>query len=102
MADTKFIKHKEDFTCDKCGTLVHGNGYTNHCPKCLWSKHVDTNPGDRAAECAGLMEPVGLLITGHNQEIVHRCKKCGKQLTNRVSSLDDSDALIALSKRVFK
>ncbi len=102
MADTKFIKHKEDFNCDKCGTLVHGNGYTNHCSKCLWSKHVDTNPGDRASECGGLMEPVGLLITGHNQEIVHRCKKCAKQLTNRVSPQDDSEALIALSKRVFK
>ncbi len=103
MTETKkFQKNKEDFVCDKCGTKVKGNGYTNHCPKCLWSKHVDINPGDRSAECLGLMEPIGLLITGHNQEIVHRCQRCAKQLTNRVSPDDDSEVIIALSRRVFK
>jgi hypothetical protein len=31
--------------------------YRNHCPACLWSKHVDVQPGDRAATCRGLMRP---------------------------------------------
>lgn len=42
-----FTKTVEDFICAHCGTHVRGNGYTNHCPECLWSKHVDNNPGDR-------------------------------------------------------
>jgi hypothetical protein len=59
---TVFKKTKEDFVCEHCGKPVVGNGYTNHCPECLWSKHVDVNPGDRAATCLGLMEPVGVTI----------------------------------------
>ena len=58
----RFNRRIEDFTCEHCGTEVHGNGYTNHCPNCLWSKHVDINPGDRAADCGGLMEPIAVEI----------------------------------------
>jgi len=53
----KFQRQKEDFVCGECGTTVSGTGYTNHCPQCLWSMHVDVNPGDRAAACGGMMEP---------------------------------------------
>ena len=35
---------------------MKGNGYTNHCPKCLWSKHVDINPGDRGANEQALQD----------------------------------------------
>ena len=60
----KFQRTIEDFTCEQCNFAVKGNGYTNHCPKCLWSKHVDVNPGDRAATCGGLMEPIGAEVGG--------------------------------------
>jgi len=56
-----FQKKKEDFICEKCGFVNVGDGYTNHCQKCLWSKHVDINPGDRAEKCQGLMEPINLV-----------------------------------------
>ena len=56
----QFQRKKEDFICEHCGKEVKGNGYTNHCPECLYSKHVDINPGDRAEDCGGLMEPVEL------------------------------------------
>src|SRR3989338_8156335 len=46
----RFQRTKEDFTCERCGFFVRGSGYTNHCPQCLWSKHVDVNPGNRQAE----------------------------------------------------
>src|SRR3989344_2693847 len=58
-----FKKVIEDFTCEHCDTFVEGDGYTNHCPKCLWSLHVDNEPGDRANNCNGLMEPFGILYT---------------------------------------
>ncbi|HLR46538.1 MAG TPA: RNHCP domain-containing protein, partial [Deinococcales bacterium] len=52
------------FTCSNCGAevppLARG-GCRNHCPRCLHSLHVDVNPGDRASDCGGLLEPVGLL-----------------------------------------
>ena len=61
MMTKKFQRTKEDFTCEKCNLVVNGSGYTNHCPRCLWSKHVDVNPGDRQATCQGFMEPVCLV-----------------------------------------
>ena len=38
----------EDFICENCGKDVEKSSYTarDHCPYCLYSKHVDINPGD--------------------------------------------------------
>ena len=70
----KFQKRKEDFVCEHCGAEVKGNGYTNHCPKCLWSKHVDIFPGDRLEDCGGLMEPVAVEAKKAGKyTIVHKC-----------------------------
>ena len=60
MTVARFTKNKEDFICAVCGTEVKGNGYTNHCPNCLSSLHVDINPGDRACACKGIMLAVEL------------------------------------------
>lgn len=84
-----FIKLVEDFICEKCGVKIKGNGYTNHCPCCLWSKHVDINPGDRASLCEGLMEPVAIEIKGKEFIITHRCVKCGYEKRNKTAEDDD-------------
>ena len=84
-----FIKRTEDFTCGYCGVLVVGDGYTNHCPRCLHSQHVDINPGDRAVKCAGLMEPIAMERHHGIERIIHRCLQCGQVRPNRVSSRDD-------------
>lgn len=59
--EKKFTRTPEDFTCLVCGQAVEGTGYTDHCPSCLWSLHADINPGDRRADCRGLMEPIGVI-----------------------------------------
>lgn len=92
-----FRRTIEDFTCGHCGRLVQGNGYTNHCPACLYSKHVDINPGDRAAACGGLMKPFRLDIAGRDWFIVQRCLACGFERRNKVAPADDREAVIALS-----
>ena len=58
-----FTKNDEEFICENCGSKVDPLGYTSrdHCPKCLCSKHVDINPGDRESECRGLLKPVQVL-----------------------------------------
>lgn len=96
----KFNRNIEDFTCENCGTKVRGNGYTNHCPNCLFSKHVDINPGDRSAECGGLMEPVGLEIKNGEYIIIHRCQKCGFMRKNKTSPDDNFEAVLNLSKKL--
>jgi len=86
----------EDFVCEKCNFAVSGNGYTNHCPKCLWSKHVDVHPGDRAATCGGLMEPISVASKKDSYVIVHRCVVCGYEKNNETNKSDDVEALIAI------
>jgi len=93
----KFARKIEDFICENCGTLVKGNGYTNHCPNCLYSKHVDINPGDRSCICGGLMKPVDLLQKNGEFIIVHKCEKCGFERKNKVDENDSKEALLKLS-----
>jgi len=95
----KFQRTMENFVCEKCGFEVRGNGYTNHCPRCLWSKHVDVNPGDREAGCQGLMKPIGVELQKGEYIITHRCIKCGVKKRNKAAKDDNFDALIRLSTR---
>lgn len=95
---TKFIKNKEDFVCEHCGAEIVGNGFTNHCSKCLYSKHVDIYPGDRAAACGGLMEPVEFLKEKEGYVIVHKCVKCGHKKRNKMSEGDDFDIALTIGR----
>lgn len=93
----RFTKQIENFTCAHCGADVLGNGYTNHCPKCLYSKHVDNNPGDRQSKCFGMMRPISVESRGGEFIITHKCEKCGKTIKQKASENDDMDTIIALS-----
>ena len=92
----KFTRCVEDFDCAHCGAHVSGNGYTNHCPNCLYSRHVDNNPGDRAAGCRGLMRPIAAAPAGDRFIITHKCEKCAKVIRQHSSPDDDINAIIAV------
>lgn len=104
--DTKrFSKNDSGFVCAHCGRTVEPLGYTsrNHCPFCLWSIHIDENPGDRACECLGLLEPIRVEPDPRRGYIiVHRCQKCGAIRRCRAAheakrQPDDLDLLIRLT-----
>lgn len=92
-----FKKTTENFVCSKCGTEVEGNGYTNHCPACLWSKHVDISPGDRAEDCGGMMEPIRVEKKGKEYTIIHKCTVCGVEKPNKAVKDDNFQMLIQVS-----
>jgi hypothetical protein len=94
----RFTRKKEDFTCEHCGQEVEGTGYTNHCPKCLWSKHVDVNPGDREEVCGGIMKPVDLYREGQNWVLTHECERCDFRRRQKVVAEDDFDEVIKLEE----
>ena len=54
----------DTFVCRVCGKTVimagAGSEHRNHCPYCLHSRHLDIEPGDRAADCGGVMEPIAV------------------------------------------
>ena len=98
----KFTRRIEDFICEKCGTKNTGTGFTNHCFKCLWSKHVDINPGDRAESCCGMMEPVKIDFEKGKYLINHKCLKCNFQKRKGVEKHDDFDTVISIVKKSTK
>lgn len=95
----KFTKRVEDFICEHCGESVIGNGFTNHCPKCLWSKHVDIFPGDRKSPCLGLMKLLSVEKEKNNYILTHECIKCGYTKRNKMSEDDDFDVALKAVKR---
>ncbi|MCC6290512.1 RNHCP domain-containing protein [Candidatus Nomurabacteria bacterium] len=95
MLTTTFQKKIEDFVCGHCGLAVRGNGYTNHCPDCLWSRHVDNHPGDRLARCGGMMAPVDYRAVSGGYDVLHHCEKCGHEKWNKLDRGDKLDVLIA-------
>lgn len=96
----KFQRTTENFICENCGCNVEGNGYTNHCPKCLWSKHVDIHPGDRLAGCGGLMKPVKIEMKSGQYIIVHECQRCSHIKRNKVQKEDDFDRVIKITTQL--
>ena len=77
-------------------------GYRNHCPTCLYSKHVDIIPGDRANPCQGLMQPIAVeYLPQKGWMIVHECERCGYIGRNKASlneiQADSFDLIIELS-----
>lgn len=88
----KFTKNDESFTCEHCRRHVDKLYYTsrNHCPYCLYSIHVDNNPGDRENNCKGIMKPIGIEIDSKKGiVIVFKCSKCGI-IKKNVSAKDDN------------
>jgi hypothetical protein len=92
----RFSRNVEDFTCGACKAKVKGTGYTDHCLNCLWSKHVDINPGDRKSECMGLMKPIK---TEHNRNgfvIIYVCERCRARKKVNANADDNRELLFAL------
>lgn len=96
---TTFKRVIEDFVCEHCEAEVEGDGYTNHCPKCLWSLHVDDNPGDRANGCAGLMEPLSVEYKSNGSIIMHKCTKCGILKKNVATDNDDMGTILQVMRK---
>ena len=95
-----FERKIENFKCEMCGREVVGDGYTNHCPKCLWSKHVDINPGDRASECHGMMKPINVEAQHGETLLTYRCEKCGFLRRKKAEKNDNFEEVIKLAKDI--
>ena len=109
----RVIYDTQNFKCSNCGFFVSadrglsGVNNRNHCPRCLWSLHVDLNKaGDRKAECRSRMQPVGLTVKQTSKRygdekqgelmLIHSCTGCGKISINRIAADDDVIAIYNL------
>jgi transcription elongation factor Elf1 len=103
--DKNYYRHNacnESFKCKKCNHFVVSDGagsdHRNHCPYCLTSKHLDIDPGDRAADCGGTMEAIGVWVRkGGEWAIIHRCNICGHISSNRIAADDNPLTLMSIA-----
>lgn len=103
----------QDFTCAHCRQfvsahyLLSGVKNRNHCPYCLWSRHLDLfAPGDRMAACKAPMRPVGLTLKRTRKKygrdkngelmLVHLCTECPGLSINRIAADDDASAILEM------
>ena len=94
----------ESFTCKVCGRLCVSDGagsdHRNHCPNCLSSLHLDNEPGDREADCGGIMEAIAVWVRNNGEwAIIHRCKTCGALSSNRIAADDNPMKLMSIAMR---
>jgi hypothetical protein len=98
------LAFSRSFPCGHCGVAVSldapGTTHRNHCPACLWSRHLDRNaPGDRGSKCTGGMEPIAVTVRGNSGRwvLVHRCVDCGRLRLNKTAGDDNSWLLMRLA-----
>ncbi len=95
----KFNMIDEEFECINCGELVSKLEYSarDHCPYCLYSIHIDINPGDRANDCKGLLKPIDIEKFKDTYKIIYKCEKCNELHKNIIANDDDMDKIIELT-----
>lgn len=98
----QFTKLDEEFICENCKQKIEKLNYTtrDHCNHCLYSKHVDINPGDRQNTCKGLLKPIGIEKFKNTYKIIYKCEKCKKTHKNIIAKDDNMDLIIELSKNI--
>lgn len=90
------------FPCANCGKPIPYNGagslHRNHCPHCLASLHLDNIPGDRSADCGGIMDAIGVWVRKNGEwAIIHRCRSCGHLSSNRTAADDNPAKLLSIA-----
>ena len=95
---------EDSFVCKACGRTVFPEGagtlHRNHCPYCLSSKHLDVEPGDRAADCGGVMDAIAVWVRKSGEwAIVHRCRRCGALSSNRIAADDNPFKLMSIAMK---
>ena len=89
---TNPIHRDESFICVHCGAQNESGGaqVRDHCRYCLAGLHVDTVPGDRAADCGGRLVPEDFAIEGRAGVIIHyRCERCDYRFRVRAHPDDE-------------
>src|ERR1700694_1453486 len=95
----RYKQTEEVFKCRHCHRFVcppeYGSHHRNHCPFCLFSRHVDDKrPGDRMSTCGASMEPIGYFQRPNEEYVlVHRCLGCDFERFNRIAADDDFDVV---------
>lgn len=91
-----FIKNDKSFICINCNKKIEKLKYTSrdHCNYCLYSIHIDIQPGDRLNECKGILIPINCFTTSKKGMVIeYKCSKC-KKIVRNIAAKDDNKDII--------
>jgi hypothetical protein len=108
----------DGFLCKHCNnyvlsiSLTSGVRNRNHCPYCLWSRHLDLYAaGDRLSACKALMKPIGLTVKMTRKKygscqgelmLIHLCTECQNLSINRIAADDDTQTVFIIYEDSFR
>jgi hypothetical protein len=109
---------QDGFVCKHCRNfvssafLLSGVHNRNHCPYCLWSRHLDLEAaGDRLSACKAPMRPIGLTIKLSRRKygfgrgelmLIHQCSDCGRLSINRLAADDDPESIFSIFEQSLR
>lgn len=98
----RFTMVDEEFICENCHAKVSKLNYTarDHCPFCLYSKHVDILPGDRNNPCHGLLKPIDVEKFKDSYKIIYQCEKCHELHKNKIANDDNYEKILEIMKKL--
>ena len=99
-----FSKNDNFFICEHCNKEVNPLVYTSrdHCPYCLYSKHVDINPGDRSNTCLGTLIPIDIEVNNKKGYIIkYKCNKCGTTHNNKAAEDDKFKTILSVMNKSY-
>ena len=99
LSSKRFAKRDEGFICKNCGMRVLPllSSSRDHCTYCLYSLHVDINPGDRMNECGGLLVPIGIERNAKKGFVIkYHCDTCRDYHNCKAAPDDNMDEITSL------
>jgi hypothetical protein len=108
----------DGFLCKHCNVYVSSASFLsgvenrNHCPYCLWSRHLDLYAaGDRLSACKSPMKPIGVTVKATGKKygsargelmLIHLCTDCESLSINRIAADDIPQAVFSVFESSFR
>ncbi|WP_055481627.1 RNHCP domain-containing protein [Sphaerimonospora mesophila] len=98
------VLRTETFGCVRCGLTVTaldpGGARRNHCPRCLYSRHVRDGVEGGPSECRSGMAPISIAVLRNGDwELIHHCTRCGELTSNPICDDDNQFILMRMAVR---
>ena len=108
----------DGFLCKHCNVYVSAAAFLsgvenrNHCPYCLWSRHLDLYmAGDRLSACKSPMKPIGVTVKSTGKKygpahgelmLIHLCTDCEGLSINRIAADDIPQTVFSVFEGSFQ
>ncbi|MBB1246207.1 RNHCP domain-containing protein [Streptomyces durbertensis] len=92
------VLRTDTFDCVRCGltvtTFSPDGERRNHCPSCLYSRHLVDQAAGGPSDCGARMAPISIAVLRDGRwAVIHRCVRC-HELTSSPVCVDDNQLVL--------